>query len=311
MMDLTWYQMPQQQQLPGYGGGVGGDAAEGNEAGAGGGSGAGGGTGGEGGGDAREGGDRQDRARATREQEAAPRGHLTGEALREDMRARQIRDIGTTTPSRPAAGPTGGIGTIRGHVATFMGLNPEDDSWSVTADENGTFGIDARGASFDTLMAAHKESLTGFAKAFDTLFSNTTFGRVATFGMRLFGTRFNLDGTPTKGEGIDTSGEGAEEVQNQQRKRPGEETTEDDGRTLPEPGTDAYRDLLRSTAERILGDRFGFADEAFDFADYNTLIALDGIEPIPGLEGSDLSGAQADFDRDYQAILDRIFEEEP
>ena len=277
-MDLTWHQMPQQQQRPGYGGGVGGDNAPGNEAGAGGGGGAGGGTGGEGG------------DPGSRGEPSTP--------------ARDPRD-------NPALSPTADIGSVRDAIAERTGLDAADESWDVTVTDRG-LGINARGTSRAVLRERAKPPPGTFAAAFDEFFSNTTVGRVSNAIADLFGEHFDMDGNPV-GQDLDALAEGGEvSTDPEKKKKPEDEEETDDppAGTMPEFGSEEYQQRMREAAERIIGGLM--PDMAFDVPDWSVVIAQDGPPAADAalqvrVPGPDMR--QMAYDRAYADVLRGILEE--
>lgn len=255
-MDLTWYQMPQQQQHPGFdSGGQDGHAGAGH-----GGSGDYGGDGGGGGGGGGEGGGSQDSYGYGPDAGIGPgRGVNPGRGYAgpADQPGGRGRDPGWDKPGGYDYGPNGDVVTKVDPVTqevTFRVYGQAYQDW------------------FDAQLedAREKSPIAGWI---GTALSKTTMGRIGQMMGRMFGQEIHADGSPVGGHARGEPGE-SETAMNRIEEEAAEEG-EPEGEK-PETTEQGADEAWRSILERIRGDR-GTTD--WQTPDWDWIWRQSGLEP--------------------------------
>ena len=259
-MDLTWYPMPQQQQLPGYGGGVGGNNAPGNEAGAGGGSGAGGGTGGGEGGGEGGAGDNYGYDPADNPGRGVNPGRGYDGPGKFDTPGGRGRDPGWDKPGGYDYGPNGDV------VAKVDPVTGRP-----------TFRLFGQAAQdhMDAQLADMRET-NPIAGAIATAMSRMPMGQLGQLMSRTFGIEVDYEGNVLGREGLEGEG-GSEEalnrIEEQARKEAeGKKDDKDEDGPKTSAADEAYKDLLARL-------RRGRGTTDWQEPDYSWIYRLSGLTP--------------------------------
>ena len=202
-------------------------------------------------------------------------GHLTGQALRDSLRAGIERNIGLlandprirSPMDDPTRSPT--AVDVKASIASHLGIHEKDFTVDVT--RQGTLGALVKGQSRETLLERQQASIKDpVLAAFNKGLRSTTVGMITDAMGRHFGQMFDAEtGLPSGEDHFDPeAGEGA-------RLRPEEEPEEEGVDPLVTEANAAYRRLL----DEVQGAR-GTTD--WQTPDYGWIFELSGMSP-PGV----------------------------